>query len=309
MSAPLLSTAQLLQPENLLVLVINIIVIFGNALVMTYFICSIAHSKRMWSLPHLIVIINAAAIISQIVGLLIMYMPMGSFTSIVMGISLVVGLLCLLGLMLLQLEIRIAFSALLRARETERIGQPRAIMVLVLIHIFFCWADYMFLFGNPTRFTIWWHSIGLPLQVIWITSVSMYQTVVISKQLFIHHQNLGQPISNSKSYQITVPLVLGTVLGIAAVGFVISSGLFGSYPPDSPYYNPACLFYQLATICLGCEVIFESVALLSFTLKIASWSSIKTPPSSNTDHKETIAVLGYSRLSQLSSGSPSRFTI
>ncbi|KAH6598798.1 hypothetical protein BASA61_002784 [Batrachochytrium salamandrivorans] len=200
----------------------------------------------------------------------------------------------LLGVMMLQLELRITFNALIASRLVDTgfwtsSQKIHARIVVVVSHFIMCWpaylnlvdeaplianvsAHFMYLpckshYGGDPILTMYvyawkWHVLGVSLQALIITIVSFMQAVLITSRLIKHSTSESGYHPRQWQCFVLIALIIVTffmnIAGIMAFSAKIFLGKV-----DRPEIVYMCLLLeQFAIVTLGFEVLCETASLL-----------------------------------------------
>ncbi|KAJ8330729.1 hypothetical protein O5D80_001240 [Batrachochytrium dendrobatidis] len=280
----------ILFPGNMIVLLITASVAIGNIAIMIYY-GSIAYRRKLyWSVPHLIVVINAVSLLHQVVTPLTIYIELTPIMESVVSIRVITGLLSLFGLALLQVEVRVAFGALFQDQRLPDWFSTGAKIVVLFLHVILCFPAYGFPVYRPFRWIIPWGSSGFAIQAILMTFVNVYLTVTIARRLAENKKKMSKNADNSSRNQIVIWLSVTTIMDVAAVVLYVVHFSLAQYTSDMEKINLSRLMDQLSRSFLGIEAIAESLVLLAFTTMISP-KTTKVQPASGGRIKQKPILL------------------
>ncbi|KAH6568339.1 hypothetical protein BASA60_008642 [Batrachochytrium salamandrivorans] len=172
----------------------------------------------------------------------------------------------LLGVMMLQLELRITFNALIASRLVDTgfwtsSQKIHARIVVVVSHFIMCWPAYLNLVDEAPLIANW-HVLGVSLQALIITIVSFMQAVLITSRLIKHSTSESGYHPRQWQCFVLIALIIVTffmnIAGIMAFSAKIFLGKV-----DRPEIVYMCLLLeQFAIVTLGFEVLCETASLL-----------------------------------------------
>ncbi|KAH6584365.1 hypothetical protein BASA61_007530 [Batrachochytrium salamandrivorans] len=218
------------------------------------------------------------------------------------------------GVMILQLDIRIVFDSLFPSGFCGTCGwsskvKARARILIIALHVCLSLPDYLRIFGFVA--TIHWQTSSTALQALLISLSSFIQAYLITTWLSKH---LGfdttSPNTRARYIAVVALLILTFVIDLGGIAAYVTS-VYLYLQGTQPTFFLSRRVGQFAIICIGIEVITESVTLLNMLHLVCEKqlkSSVATESPDNIDSSEdfptSIAIPGPPPGSLITTSSP-----